>query len=236
MPDAKKSPVVCWRYALPPIRHEGWAIVHVDSHGFFGVVSDFGNYAFHWSAFGDDFRQFLTEISADYLCGKLGGAPNHLDVRATTQRFREDILHDRRDGRLDRQRARELWTTTEEFRHELISFEELVEAFSAESPDCWEWGYYDFAPALRGFAQHIWPRLMTAIRTDLDADTAERSLIMPTDQDCFWWCPDCKVRLDPAEVSYEETHDGRRGGYGGSVVWTTATDVTGRAIPRAEVQ
>lgn len=170
MADPKKSSVTCWRYALPPIRHEGWAIVHIDSHGFFAVVSEFGNYAFNWSAFGEDFRQFLLGIDTDYLCGKLGGAPHHLDLQATTQRFREDILQNRREGRLERERARALWTTTEEFRHDLITFEELVDAFSVESPDCWEWGCYNFAPALRGFAQDIWPRLMTAIRADLDAE------------------------------------------------------------------
>ncbi len=59
---------------------------------------------------------------------------------------------------------------------------------------------------------------------------------MPMDQDYFWWCPDCQVRLEPVDVTYEETHDGRRGGCGGSVVCTTATDVTGHAIPRSEVQ
>ena len=29
-----------------------------------------------------------------------------------------------------------------------------------------------------------------------------------------WWCADCGVNLDPRDVTYEETHDERRGGCG----------------------
>lgn len=169
--ESTKKPVTCWRYALPSVQHQGWAVVHVDSRGFFGVVSDFGNYAFNWTAFGDDFRQFLLGIGDDtgYLCSKLG-PQRTLDVKATTQVFREYILSDRRAGRMEKERARELWLRTDEFRHELIELGDLIDTASETFPGCWEWGSYDYDGRLRGFAQHVWPRILTAIRDELDAE------------------------------------------------------------------
>lgn len=173
MPDATQIPVTCWRYSLPPVRHEGWAIVHMDSHGFFGAASDFGNYAFNWTAFGDDFRKFLLGIGTDtgYLCSKLGPRRT-LDVKATTQLFRENILSGRREGRMEKDRARELWLRTDEFRHELIELGELIDTASDIFPGCWEWGSYDYDEDLRGFAQRIWPRLLAAVQADLAVEAA----------------------------------------------------------------
>lgn len=35
----------------------------------------------------------------------------------------------------------------------------------------------------------------------------------------YWWCSFCGRRLEPEEVSYEETHDERAGGCGEPVDW-----------------
>ena len=48
MEEPESKAVICWRYVIPNVQYDGWAIVHVDSSGFLGIVSDFGNYAYRW--------------------------------------------------------------------------------------------------------------------------------------------------------------------------------------------
>lgn len=61
------------RYVLPSITGEGWGIFVIGSDGYFSCVSDFGNYAFQWTAIGEgrDFRDFLAQIGHDYLLSKI---------------------------------------------------------------------------------------------------------------------------------------------------------------------
>jgi hypothetical protein len=50
----------------------GWAIIVIDtSNGFFATISDYGNYSYLWRDPGGDFRQFLTELEADYFHRKI---------------------------------------------------------------------------------------------------------------------------------------------------------------------
>ncbi len=35
----------------------------------------------------------------------------------------------------------------------------------------------------------------------------------------YWWCPFCQCRIEPQDVTNQETHDIRAGGCGNSVVW-----------------
>jgi len=68
--------VLVWRYALHPLPKGGWAKILLDSTGIFAAVSDWGNYAFVWSAWKhgqEDFRTFVAELEKDpdYAAGKL---------------------------------------------------------------------------------------------------------------------------------------------------------------------
>lgn len=76
------------RYDLPSEKNgEGWAVIVVDTaRGFFATVSDFGNYAYLWTAPGCEFRQFLIGLDAYYLQSKLmHGRPDRrvFDAAAT---------------------------------------------------------------------------------------------------------------------------------------------------------
>lgn len=165
----KPKPVTCWRYAIPNVHHQGWAIVHIDSSGFLGVVSDFGNYAHQWVSWGDkDFREFLLELGRtdkDYLHSKLGRR-TCFDRAATAQAFREDILEGRRQNGYDQKTARQLWDAVAEFLDDDHSADWLLENTSA-IVDGWEMLRYDYESLLRGFVQHVWPRIQAAIREDL---------------------------------------------------------------------
>jgi len=35
----------------------------------------------------------------------------------------------------------------------------------------------------------------------------------------MWWCPHCKVEVQPEHVTFEETHDERYGGCGAYMDW-----------------
>lgn len=74
------------RYDVP-----GWAVVHVDSKGFFGVVSDYGNYAYHWINWGQkSFVDFLEQLKPDYLCKKL--SEREYDPEGTLQAVKDSII------------------------------------------------------------------------------------------------------------------------------------------------
>ena len=50
----------------------GWlGQVVITSDGFFSAVTDYGNAAYAWRAFGDSFEDFLLRIDKDYFAGKM---------------------------------------------------------------------------------------------------------------------------------------------------------------------
>jgi hypothetical protein len=103
------------RYDLPGIGRfgEGGAIILLTSDGMLAAVSDFDNYAFRWSHFGDgDFRKFVVGMakSPDYIMSKLGDVK--YDGIKTRLEIKRRILEYRRRRDVTRQWAREefdLW-------------------------------------------------------------------------------------------------------------------------------
>lgn len=81
------------RYDLPSIDGlEGWATIVLGADGFFAAVSDYGNYAFWWSHFGDgDFREFMIRRPLDpgYVLSKI--SREEFDLYATVAAVREHI-------------------------------------------------------------------------------------------------------------------------------------------------
>lgn len=41
------------------------------SDGIFSAVTDYGNFAYAWRAFGDNFEDFILRLSPDYFASKL---------------------------------------------------------------------------------------------------------------------------------------------------------------------
>jgi hypothetical protein len=163
------------RYDIPSDRkrHEGWAIIHIDSNGFLGVVSDYGNYAFHWSSFEGDFKAFLGEVSSDYLYSKLSSSRVIYDGYATERAIKAHILSQRRTKAWTANDARTEWDLLAE--HE-------VDHDTSDGFSCW---YRDTSirdahefyqtrpePQCVGFCEKIWPtfieRLKAGRHTPLD--------------------------------------------------------------------
>ena len=88
-----------WQYRIPSENGEGWAIAVLGSDGFFGVVSDYGNYAYLWSSTGmRDFRDFFCGIDGDYVRGKLDPS-THFDSEKTQANVRKHL--EERKGQCD---------------------------------------------------------------------------------------------------------------------------------------
>jgi hypothetical protein len=102
------TPIKLWRYHLPNINGEGWAIIVIGSDGFFSAVSDYGNYGYFWSHHGcADIREFFLRAAVewDYFRRKLSPEEDY-DSEKTYQNIRSCILDGRRGGG---RRAREEW-------------------------------------------------------------------------------------------------------------------------------
>lgn len=103
------SKVTLHRYFLPSLVGEGWVDAILGSDGYFAVISDYGNYAFRWTHFGErDFRQFFIGLDWDYVRRKL----NHrtvLDGERTGAALRARVCMARRTKKIDAYTAREAY-------------------------------------------------------------------------------------------------------------------------------
>jgi hypothetical protein len=168
--------VKVWRYVLPNVRHEGWAIVLMDSTGYFSAVSDFGNYAFQWRAHGcADFRQFLlrADKDADYFINKL----KHEDVfdeEDTRKSLKQLIAQERRRGRIDAAQAREEWDNAKSIDSEW-DFHDFINNTSLENAhEC----HCRCPPGMVvGFVTKVMTRLIPLLKADLQADAKDNPAI-----------------------------------------------------------
>ena len=62
------------------------------STGMLAGVTEYGNFAFAWRAFGGDFEKFLLSIEPDYLEGKLEGEFIRLHVAKTAARKQARLI------------------------------------------------------------------------------------------------------------------------------------------------
>lgn len=145
----------------------GWAVIHIDSRGFLGIVSENGNYAFHWSAFGDDFKAFLSQLDWHYLHGKLTfGSSEVYDGHATIEAIRREILTERRSGRLNAEQARDEWDHADFYEDEIRYGGEGFSAWSEDTGlgDASELRRTRPEPQCEAFCRHVWPRFIVKLK------------------------------------------------------------------------
>jgi hypothetical protein len=171
MSDEVKS----WRYALPSEKGEGWAIVHMDSRGFFATCSDYGNYAYHWSSFGEDFRSFMLHMERDYdyFGNKLDHDKWHsFSLEQTVKHIKQRILERRREGRFDKDEALEEWECVRDLDDGNISWEEwvksqkLYEDWSAAA----DLACHEPRGDILAFCKKTLPRLCKILKAELEAE------------------------------------------------------------------
>lgn len=146
---------------------EGWAVVHIDSRGFLGVVSDHGNYAFHWTSFGGDFKAFLVGLDWHYLHKKLTfGSSEVYDGPASADAIRREILTDRRQGRLDEHAARHEWDNFVWHRDEILDSDAGFSAWARDTDlvDAFEFRHSRPEPQCEAFCKKIWPHFIEKLQ------------------------------------------------------------------------
>lgn len=66
------------------------------SNGSFMSITDYGNFAYSWSGFGDDIRKFILSLDVDYFGKKMFQGINYIcsseDVYKSAMLFSEKIL------------------------------------------------------------------------------------------------------------------------------------------------
>jgi len=105
-----------WRYAIPSLKGEGWAILFLDNEGCFAVLSDWGDWSYRWNTRGvaeKDMRHFIVTCDNGYLRGKLNPV-QEFDAEKTLVAVKEYICGTRREKRLTKEEAREEWWLLEE--------------------------------------------------------------------------------------------------------------------------
>lgn len=123
-----------------------------------------------WGAWGGDFRRWILETAENdphYAASKLSyGLPDKFSPEATDRSMREWILHGRRDGDLDKDRARRLYDDWREFINDGYDAGTVVGwAQEHDIEDSYEILRYE-RHGLALFLQHM-PHLATALRADL---------------------------------------------------------------------
>jgi len=166
---AGMSELKFYRYYLPnDSGREGWADFVLRSDGWFGVVSDYGNYVFHWTHFGNrDFRHFVLGLHDDYVMSKLGNQVFSVDKAINNYK---DVIWRRRLNKLikDRDDARYAWDELENISCETDLHEWLSGAgYGMMGEDYYDVNTRDYPGDLRAFAQKTMPRLKDAIRKEM---------------------------------------------------------------------
>jgi len=152
------------RYDIPSVKHEGWAVIVVDSKGFLGIVSDHGNWSYHWTSFGEDFKEFLLKLTADgYLANKLTSGERELDPKKTEAGVRE-FLKEYEDDFSEEFMEEEKNRLPDYLPFDMQSFSSWVASTEIEAAD--EFASYDTPYHVRTFCRVIWPRFIEKLKKD----------------------------------------------------------------------
>ncbi|MBN8472294.1 hypothetical protein JYJ95_37815 [Corallococcus exiguus] len=184
-----------YQYRLRTAKGAWLADVILRSDGFFATVSDWGSYAFRWSAPGGEFRAFVAQLEGQtsYVCSKLEKR-DWWNGERTLKRIREHILTNRRDGTYSKEKAAKAWQSLADALgcwngRDARDYDELdLDQFSnwcsnTSLSDPYEFASYDYPPDVRGFCENVMPALAAAIRAQLHAEAATAPLPPPGCED-----------------------------------------------------
>ncbi len=164
--DPHASQIKCWRYYLPSQVGEGWVLAWLDAFGFFSVVSDYGNYAYKWSQFGEDFREFFCGLDSAYVAGKICKNRSEYSGSETEEAIKRYILQKRRNQDWDKEHAAIEWDTACEA--DFSSSEGFSEWYrQTDIDDAHEYAVYDIDWQTRMFCEKALPRLQRFILDEM---------------------------------------------------------------------
>jgi len=134
------------------------------------VQSTFGTFGYTFGAIGGTAAAFLSDVSFDYLMGKLMGNDAMVFDAATTARSVKELIvrHRRRDD-LSNHEARQLWDALEEAVDLHHPSEDLFFVALSEEPLFFDWEVWDIArrvpsPQAVGFWEKLWPLFLAELQ------------------------------------------------------------------------
>lgn len=167
-----KGPAEC--YHIRTDNGWSWATLIARDNGQVFIASDYGNWFYWWSHHGcPSIKHFLIDIGEDYLRGKLGGIPRHFNQERVVTMMLQSIVERRREGRLEKEKAREAWAALKERIDCYGSAEAFGQAvFDNDALD----GLFDYEdlrggmehePGLIQFTERLWPLFVAELRREL---------------------------------------------------------------------
>lgn len=164
------TPTQFWRYYLPSIKGEGYAVIFLDSAGVFSAVSDWGNYGYIWGNHGcKSIKHFLVKCHKDwdYLAGKFN--PNKIaDYDKSIERIKEHIKTYLEDGTYSEDFAVREMDLINQTDPETYAFHEWYGA--TEISDAAEMIVYVINPQVEMFCKKVIPRLVEILKKELEAE------------------------------------------------------------------
>lgn len=143
--------------------HSTWGYFTVLMRGL-SAFTDYGCFGFTFYPGEQTAKEFLAHLTDnDYLLRKIAHR-NVLDVDATERAVRKDILHQRRDGYISKDRARELWN---DLPADKDIMEWVMEQREFSENDGYELAVYDFPPEAKLFAERLFPLFREELRREV---------------------------------------------------------------------
>lgn len=165
----------CEKYTLR-FDYGDYAIFTIDDTGMFNCQSSFGDYAYHWNAFGDNFKEFLCGIDSGYLFRKLCNE-DYFDFNKYVEDSKKEILKLRKEGDLTKEQARELLEFFDNGLEDYSSFDMTCHQVFGNSLlnelYCNEVYYSDFCPekdydpSQKAFILEIYPKFVEILKKEL---------------------------------------------------------------------
>lgn len=149
-----------------------WGFIYVDEEKrVFTSYTSFGSYAYCWSNIGPaTLKEFLRDLDFDYFMKKAAGNDYmHFDFDATINGMKAFIADKRRQGALDKNKARDVWYEIERIANRQ-SVDLFVDDVYSSKEICDAYGH-DFEGVIRnspnpqctGFWNVIWPEFLKQI-------------------------------------------------------------------------
>ncbi len=170
------------RYSLASSQHAAgdYITALVDTTiGVLAVISDYGNYAYQWTHPGREFRAFLADLDADYLCKKL--THGRRDAKVFDEEATKKVLGEALD-----EAEKESWnnlgvgwrdyaTEVERLKNFRMPDEVSYLAWQSETMLTQSEGYAQYVPNpdAWNFCTKVWPRFAALLKQELKKEVAD---------------------------------------------------------------
>ena len=168
-----------------PMGYAFFYIHEFPNGGTLAIVSDWGNYSHMWNSTGlPSLKHFLATCHSDYIVMKLGYEKgrefsHQFKSEKTLVNFKKRILEDRRDDRLSREEARDLWEILIDWSpddNDQSWYWTMPKELSKQYPDPFEWGFeYGPSPRYQFLVDHLVPFFQRYLQRELGMEPKQEN-------------------------------------------------------------